>query len=104
MTSIVRQFEIGPMQNFGYLIGDPASKQALIVDPAWDAEKILAVVEKEGLKLAGFVITHAHYDHVNAIEDLLRKVDVPVYANPEEIEFSKAATSIVGSLGRTAKP
>ncbi len=103
MSFTLKQFEIGPMQNFCYLIGDHKSKQAFVVDPAWNPEEILSTVEKEGFRLAGFLISHAHYDHTNAIEDLLDKVDVPVYANKAEMDYAKSGNSIVGSLGRTAK-
>lgn len=103
MTFVLKQFEIGPMQNFGYLIGDEKSKQALIVDPAWDPAKLEDLLKKEGYALAGLAITHAHYDHVNAIEVLLYKFDVPVYANKNEIGYAKSGNSIVGDLGRTAK-
>jgi glyoxylase-like metal-dependent hydrolase (beta-lactamase superfamily II) len=103
MSFLLKQFEIGPMQNFGYLIGDQKTKQALIVDPAWDPTKIAAEAQEGGFKIAGFIITHAHYDHVNAIDPLLFKFDVPVYANKEEITYAKSGNSIVGDLGRTAK-
>ncbi len=92
------------MQNFCYLIGDDKSKQALIVDPAWAPDKILSTVEKEGFKLAGFIVSHAHYDHTNAIEELLKKVDVPVYATREETLYAEAGGMIVGKLGNTLKP
>lgn len=92
------------MQNFGYLIGDEKTKQALVVDPAWDPTQIIKLVSDEGFTLAGLVVTHAHYDHVNAIEILLDKFDVPVYANKNELAYAKSGNSIVGDLGRTAKP
>ena len=45
---LVKQFPVGPMQNFCYIIGDRTSGQALVVDPAWEPEKILKEVKKEG--------------------------------------------------------
>jgi hydroxyacylglutathione hydrolase len=104
MSLVLKQFEIGPMQNFGYMIADDGAKKALVVDPAWSPAQILETVEKSGYALAGFVVTHAHYDHTNAIEILLQKVDVPVYAQVEEIAYAKSGNSIVGDLGRTARP
>ena len=91
------------MQNFCYLIGDQKSKKAFVVDPAWSPDEILSTVKKEGFTLSGLLVSHAHYDHTNAIEDLLDRVDVPVYVNKEEIPFSQSGNSIVGNLGRTAK-
>lgn len=92
------------MQNFGYLIGDEKTKQAFIVDPAWSPAKILSIVEKEGFKLAGLLVSHAHFDHTNAIEDLLALVDVPVYAQADEVPYAKSGNKIVGNLGSTLKP
>ncbi len=92
------------MQNFGYMIGDEKTKQALIVDPAWDPTQMTNLLNEHGYKLAGFIVTHAHYDHVNAIEVMLYKFDVPVYANKNEVSYAKEGNSIVGDLGRTVKP
>lgn len=104
MTFSLKQFEIGPMQNFCYLIGDDRTKQALVVDPAWDKQKILMTVKESGLRLAGLVVSHAHFDHTNAIEDLLNDVDVPVYVQQKEVDYAKSGSTIVGRLGRTVKP
>src|SRR5690349_19502689 len=91
------------MQNFCYLVGDEKSKECLIVDPAWASDTIMNNAEKAGYKIKGFFNPHAHYDHTNAIPDLLSRLDVPVYANENEIAYSKSGTSIVGTLGKTAK-
>ena len=103
MAFILKQFEIGPMQNFCYMIGDEKTKQAFIVDPAWAPDKIVNTVEKEGFKLTGLLISHAHYDHTNAIEPLLNKFDIPVYVNANEIPIAESGNPIFGTLGKTAK-
>lgn len=92
------------MQNFGYMIGDDRTKDALIIDPAWAPDTIFKTVANAGFHLKALAITHAHYDHTNAIGEILDKVDIPVYANKNEIPFSKSGNRIVGELGRTAKP
>jgi len=91
------------MANFGYLIGDSRTKEAIVVDPAWSPEEIFKVADAEGVKLVGMAITHAHFDHTNAIELLLHKIDVPVYAHADEIPYATSGTNIVGDLGRTVK-
>lgn len=104
MSLDVKQFEIGPMQNFCYLIADAASKEALVVDPAWAPQKIKEMAESNGYRIKGLVVTHAHFDHTNAIEEILKDLDVPVYANRAEIPYAKSGLSIVGSLGKTVRP
>lgn len=104
MALILKSFDVGPMQNVGYLIGDDMSKKAILVDPAWEADTFLRMAEEAGLTVAGLAVTHAHYDHTNAIEELLNTLDVPVYANRNEVPYAKSGSSIVGTLGRTVRP
>lgn len=63
-----------------------------IVDPGADAEAIFALLDRKGLVPSGILLTHAHFDHIGAIPDLLRKYpelevfidagDVPVLTHP----------------------
>lgn len=52
------------MINFVYLVADDATRQAVLVDPAWDVDGLVAKVEREGYTLAGTLATHYHPDHV----------------------------------------
>jgi hydroxyacylglutathione hydrolase len=53
-----------PMVNFVYLVADDATRQAMLVDPAWDVDGLVRKVEQEGYTLAGTLATHYHPDHV----------------------------------------
>ncbi len=75
------------MENFQYLIGDAESKKCWMVDPAWEAETLYEEALKDGFSVEGFLITHAHFDHTNALERLLKARDVPVYLQKRELEF-----------------
>ena len=46
-----RQLELGPMQNYVYLLGDPTTREAAVVDAAWDIDAIVAAAEAEGYKI-----------------------------------------------------
>jgi hydroxyacylglutathione hydrolase len=87
MGLYVKQLEIGPMENFQYLIGDTVARKCWMVDPAWEAEKVWGQAETDGYSVEGFLVTHAHFDHTNAIERLLKKKDLPVYLQKRELEF-----------------
>ncbi len=90
---LVRQFEIGPMENFVYFIGDPESRQVMIVDPAWEIDTIFKRANEESLQIVGGLITHHHYDHTNGIEELLERTDIPIYVNKNDLEFVKTQKS-----------
>ena len=52
----------GQMANFMYLTGDPATRKALVVDPAWDVESLLRIAREDGYEIAGALVTHYHQD------------------------------------------
>jgi glyoxylase-like metal-dependent hydrolase (beta-lactamase superfamily II) len=60
---IIRQLEIGAMDNFCYLIGCEQSRQALVIDPGGDVATILSAASAEGLTITTIVNTHGHGDH-----------------------------------------
>ena len=79
-----KQLELGPMQNFIYLIGDPKTREAAVVDPGWEVPKILQAAERDGYRLTTAFVTHHHFDHVMGLADLLKAVDVPIYVHRDD--------------------
>ena len=78
---------VGPIQeNCYFLIGDHEN-DTIIFDPGEQAEDIIAAIEENALHPIAIVLTHAHYDHIGALETIREKYDVPVYQNPIEREW-----------------
>ena len=88
-TLSVKTFDVGPMLNIIYLIWDNTTKDAAIVDPAWDLTEIRTFINKHQLKLKKILLTHSHHDHVNSIDVLLKEYDIPIYINKFEVNFWK---------------
>ena len=104
----LRQMELGPMQNFVYLIGDPETRDCVAVDPAWEIDAILGQVRADGMHLTGVLVTHTHQDHVGGhlfghdipgIEDLLAKASAKVYVHAAEREFLRGFGSDLVKVG-----
>ena len=96
----LRQMELGPMQNFVYLIGDPVARECVVVDPAWEIDTIVDTADGDGMTLTGALVTHSHQDHVGGslaswgmpgripgVEELLGRARVKIYAHKAEREF-----------------
>jgi glyoxylase-like metal-dependent hydrolase (beta-lactamase superfamily II) len=79
---IVRKIEIGEMENNTYVLEDPETHQALLIDGCFEADKIVAGVQ--GAEVVAIVQTHGHFDHVQALAELKDHYGVPVYAHPAE--------------------
>ena len=84
----VHQFELGPWDNFIYLVGDKTTRTCAVVDPAWDADVILEEAAKLDVQITDILCTHSHFDHVNRVDALVEKLDVPVHMLREEVDFS----------------
>jgi hydroxyacylglutathione hydrolase len=94
----LKQMELGPMQNFVYLIGDPQARECVVVDPAWEIDAILETAQADGMTITGALVTHTHQDHVGGhlfghdipgVADLLEKVRAKVHVHKAEREFLK---------------
>jgi glyoxylase-like metal-dependent hydrolase (beta-lactamase superfamily II) len=73
MLEIV-SFTLGPAQTNAYLVADSETKEAVVIDPAWDGHIILAEAQKRGWSIGHLWYTHAHFDHIGgagAIADAL---------------------------------
>jgi hydroxyacylglutathione hydrolase len=102
----LRQAQIGPMANYVYILGDPVSRKAAVVDPAWDTKAICDFVEKEGYEIDKILITHYHQDHlgghmmghsVEGSAEMLTRVKAKVYVNKHEAEGTKRVAGLSDS-------
>ena len=79
-----RKLTLGSFQTNCYFIIDESTAQCLIVDPAYDADAISAKLGEYAVKPCGILLTHAHFDHIMALEDLREKYGIPVMLAKEE--------------------
>ena len=83
----VHAMELGPMENFVYLIEDIASRRCAVVDPAWEVDQIVARANQHDLNITDILLTHSHHDHINGIEGLLNHANAEVHLLKPEYEF-----------------
>ncbi len=102
----LKQIQIGPMANYVYLIGDPLKKEAMIVDPAWDIDALLDILDKDDMTLTGALVTHYHPDHIGGdfmgqhiegIRELLDKRSVKIHIHKEEAPYVSSAVGLESS-------
>lgn len=99
-TIYLKQLELGPMQNFVYLVGDPVARECVVVDPAWEIDTIVDTARADDMRIVGALVTHTHQDHVGGslaswgmpgripgVEELLARVPAKVYVHKAEREF-----------------
>ncbi len=96
----------GQMVNFVYLIGDRATGEAVIVDPAYGVAELVELAGSDGMHLVGALVTHHHPDHVGGsmmgyriegLGELLAAAPVPVHAHRDEALSVRRVTGIEAS-------
>ena len=94
-----KQIEMGPMQNFVYLIGSAETRKVAVVDAAWEVDEILRIAAKDEVEITHAFVTHTHPDHVGGqfagidiegVSELLSKCKAKVVVHKAEAEFLKA--------------
>ncbi len=70
-----------------YILANKETKQAVIIDPGYEADKIAQPIQENAYTIKGYLITHAHCDHLSALEALQASFPAPVYLNPSDAPF-----------------
>jgi glyoxylase-like metal-dependent hydrolase (beta-lactamase superfamily II) len=100
------QVPVGEMANFAYLIGSRATRECLVVDPAWCVDALLDQAESDGMRVTGALVTHYHQDHVGGsifgmqiegVARLLERAPIPLHVNAHEAEGVRKVTGASAS-------
>ena len=80
----IKRLIVGMVQTNCYIAVHPETKEAVIVDPGDEAARIEDALAQTGAKAKAILLTHGHFDHVTAMEELRRDLGVSVYACEQE--------------------
>ena len=82
----VKSMVVGMVQTNCYVVYDKETKQAVIVDPGDRADQIIAACQELDVKPEAILLTHGHFDHIMAAEELRNTFGVKIYACEKEVE------------------
>jgi hydroxyacylglutathione hydrolase len=80
---------VGMLQCNCSILGDPVTREAIVVDPGDDAGRILEILQRHRLKVRAIVSTHTHIDHVGGLAELHRATGAPVMIHEADMELYK---------------
>lgn len=95
----IQRMPVGPIQTNCYILAN--EKEALIIDPGAEAGTIRKMIERLAVTPIAILLTHTHYDHIGAVDEIREMFNLPVYVAPEEAEWlgdpSKNLSQMTGS-------
>jgi hydroxyacylglutathione hydrolase len=80
----VVQIEVGLLQNFCELLLCPETREAAVVDPAWEVDRLLREAHQRSLRITHVLVTHTHDDHIEGVEALVAATGAAVAVHPHE--------------------
>ena len=83
---ILEIVSVGPLQANAYIIGDDKTRQAMVIDPGDEGDRILEVAKSNNLKINEIICTHAHFDHVGAAGDIKKETGARITMHREDLE------------------
>lgn len=92
----VSTYPLGPIQTNCYIVQNETG-HCLIIDPGEEGERIIREIEKGGLTPSAILLTHAHFDHIGAVDEVRDYFNVPVYIHEIENDWL-ADPSLNGSI------
>ena len=62
-------------------------ENVILIDPSSESQKIIKKLNQINKPLKAILLTHAHYDHIGALDNIIEKYQVPVYMSKDEFDF-----------------
>ncbi len=82
---IIKNIVVGPLEVNCYIIGCEDTKEAAIIDPGDNADEIISIIEKEGLKPKFIINTHAHFDHIGGVKTIQDHFDIDFFLHEDDL-------------------
>lgn len=89
---------VGDYEENSYIGYIEESGSCFIVDPGDEPQRIIDSIEKRNFKLKFILVTHGHMDHINAVDKIVEKYNVPVYMSNKDYRAIKSNTPVFGTM------
>jgi hydroxyacylglutathione hydrolase len=88
---IIRQLEVGYLDNFSYLVGCEKTRKALVIDPGQDVELLLSTAKEQNVAIETIVNTHGHSDHTDGNDPLKAATGARIIIHSHDAEYYPTA-------------
>lgn len=97
-------FTVGPFAEHTYILSDEDTKEAYLIDPGGENEKVLSYLKKTGLKVKALLVTHGHIDHVAGAAELQKNLEAPLWMSAKDQYLLDLLPKISSYFGFSSVP
>lgn len=101
---LIKSLAVGPLEANCFVVADEKTKEAMIIDPGDEPDRIIDIVKENGLKVKYIACTHAHFDHVGAIADIKHETEAKIIIHKDELEIYEGASDQAAIWGYELEP
>ncbi len=84
-----------------YFYIDPETREGFLIDPGAEAEKLYQIIKRNNLKIKAILLTHGHFDHTGAVQELHERLGIPYYiSKPGQQYLTDPEINLSGEFGR----
>ncbi|MCG6552087.1 MAG: MBL fold metallo-hydrolase [Candidatus Magnetominusculus sp. LBB02] len=98
-TIAIGRIAVGQLEVNCYVVSDELTKEAILVDPGDEPDRILDFVAEKGLKLVKIVCTHTHFDHIGALPEIKEATGASLQMHTDEVAIYKMAREMAAHWG-----
>lgn len=80
----IKTLTVGPIEENCYVVSDEKTRECAVIDPGDEAGRILDYIEDEKLTVRCILLTHAHFDHVGAVAEIMDETGCELYMNAKD--------------------
>lgn len=91
----LKQMQVGHMAVFAYLLGDPATGEALVIDPAANGDAIIALASENNLKIKYIINTHGHVDHIGGNQAIKDKTGAQIIIHESDADMLVSTPAMI---------
>jgi glyoxylase-like metal-dependent hydrolase (beta-lactamase superfamily II) len=101
---VIETIPVGPLQCNCSILVDPETREALVIDPGGDADRILMALARERAKPVALLHTHAHFDHILGTAEVARVTQAPARLHPGDRPLYDSLPDQAALFGFRADP
>jgi len=96
---ILKTFEVGPILENTYVVGDEDSREVFVVDPGGENHKIVSYIQENNLKPLAIICTHWHIDHIAGAAELQNRLTLPMKIHGDAVPLLRQAPAAARMFG-----